>query len=40
MMDDDSGESTREDEVAIVGRDGSGLDLEWLVLGCRGEAGR
>ena len=40
MMDDDSGESTGEDEVAGVGRDES--ELEWLVnlvRGCRREAG-
>ena len=37
-MDDDSGESTVEDEVAGVGlRDES--VLEWLVRGCRKEAG-
>ena len=36
-MDDDSGESAVEDEVAGVGRDES--DWEWLVRGCRREAG-
>ena len=37
MMDNDSGESTGVDEVAGVGRDES--LLEWLVRGCRREAG-
>ena len=36
-MDDDSGEITRVDEVAGVGRDES--ELKWLVRGCRREAG-
>ena len=37
LMHDDSGESTGVDEVAGVGRDES--ELEWLVRGCRREAG-
>ena len=37
LMDNDSGESTEEDEVAGVGRDES--EFEWLVRGCRREAG-
>ena len=36
-MDNDSGESVEEDKVAGVGRDES--QLEWLVRGCRREAG-
>ena len=36
-MDDDSGESMGEDEVAGVGSDET--ELELLVRGCRGEAG-
>ena len=36
-MDDDSGKTTGVDEVAGVGRDES--EFEWLVRGCRREAG-
>ena len=38
MMDSESGESTGEDEVAVVGRDEP--ELERLVRRCRREAGQ